>query len=77
MTEQKKIYTANDLVYHKFLEEILTVEQEVKELNQQKKEIIARAEKEGCNPRILRQKVRISKMRQPDQDALRDALELA
>lgn len=77
MTEQKKNYTATDSTYRKFLAEILTVEDEKKELNLQRKEIIERAEKEGCNPKILRQKVRIVKMCPADQDALRDALGLA
>lgn len=77
MTEQKNTYTATDAVYREWLAKVLEVEDEVKELNQTKRDLIKTAETKGCNPKILRQLVRITKMQQADKDSLQDALELA
>lgn len=76
MTEQKNNYTATESVYKENLNKILSVDAEIKELNADKRNIILNAEKDGCNPKILRQMVRLSKMQQADQAALADALEI-
>lgn len=77
MSEQKEMYTATDSIYREQMKKILDIDREIKELNHDKRNILAEAQKKGCNPKILKQMVRITKMRQSDQDALQDALDMA
>lgn len=77
MSEQKEMYTATDSVYREQMNKILDIDREIKELNRDKHNILADAQTKGCNPKILKQMVRITKMRQSDQDALQDALDMA
>ena len=77
MSEQKEMYTATDSVYREQMNKILDIDREIKELNRDKHNILAEAQKKGCNPKILKQMVRITKMRHSDQAALQDALDMA
>ena len=77
MTDQKKFYTATDTIYKEYLSRMLNVENEIKELKLNKKEIISEGATKGCNPKILRQMERLAKMNQDEQQALQDALEMA
>lgn len=77
MSEQKEIYNATESVYREQMNKILDIDREIKELNRDKHNVLVGAQAKGCNPKILKQMVRIAKMRQSDQDALQDALDMA
>lgn len=76
MSESKKIYTATDAVYREELQKVLDVENEISALNQSKREIIKYSESKGCNPKILRQLIRVAKMKKADRETLQDALDM-
>lgn len=77
MSESKKIYTATDAVYREKLANVLDIENEIAELSARKRDTIKSAEKDGCNPKILKQLVRVAKMTQSDREILQDALDVA
>ena len=52
-------------------------ENEIAELNARTRDTIKSAEKDGCNPKILKQLVRVAKMTQSDREILQDALDVA
>ena len=76
MAKKENIYSAEPKTYHKYVERIYDVKVEIKELNNDIREIKNEALVNGCDPRILNNLVRIRTMKVAEKDALESALEM-
>lgn len=76
MAKKENIYSAEPKTYHKYRDQILDVKREIKELNNDIRNIKNEALVNGCDPRILNNMVRISLMKMAEKDALESALEM-
>ena len=76
MSKKENIYSAEPKTYAKFCDRIFEVKLEIKELNNDIREIKNEAVANGCDPRILNNLVRIRTMKMAEKDALESALEM-
>lgn len=76
MAKKENIYSAEPKTYHKYVERIYDVKVEIKELNNDIREIKNEAVANGCDARILNNLVRIRTMKVVEKDALESALEM-
>ena len=76
MSKKENIYSAEPKTYHKFCDRIFYEKLEIKELNNDIREIKNEAVANGCDPRILNNLVRIRTMKMAEKDALESALEM-
>lgn len=76
MAKKESVFSAEPKTYHKFCDRIFDVKLEIKELNNDIREIKNEAVANGCDPRILNNLVRIRTMKMAEKDALESALEM-
>lgn len=69
------MWKANNEKYIEWCDKILAVKNEQKELSKDIKQMKENASKDGCNPRVLNQMLRLASMQKADKEALEEALE--